>query len=149
TVDSATVDLCAFRPTFVEEFDSLSVSTRSEDHARWFPHTPWGGDFGDAAFTDPQPDFPFTLHNGILRIEARKDGQNRWRSGLLSSTHPDGRGFAQRHGYFETRAKLPPGPGVWPAFWLNTVQPRGVKDPSVEIDVIEYYGQFTDAFHSV
>ena len=37
------------------------------------------------------------------------------------------------------RAKLPPGKGVWPAFWL-----ANIKDPkastSVEIDVLEYYG---------
>jgi hypothetical protein len=24
---------------------------------RWIAHTPWAGDFGDAAFTDPHPDF--------------------------------------------------------------------------------------------
>ena len=44
--------------------------------------------------------------------------------------------------------KLPPGPGVWPGFWLNANQ-QHVKDPSVEIDVLEYYGQFPDGFHSV
>src|SRR3981081_2998283 len=60
-----TLDLCAFRPTFFEDFNSLSVSGHPEDHQRWFAHTPWGGDFGDAAFTDPQPDFPFSLRDGI------------------------------------------------------------------------------------
>src|SRR5262249_31637702 len=33
--------------------------------------------------------------------------------------------------------KMPPGPGVWPAFWLVT---RGDLDANAEIDVIEYYG---------
>jgi beta-glucanase (GH16 family) len=146
---SAALDLCGFRPTFVEDFNSLSVSSHSEDHARWFAHTPWGGDFGDAAFADPQPDFPFSTRNGVLRIEARKGADDKWRSGLLASARPDGNGFAQRYGYFEARAKLPPGPGVWPAFWLNANQPHGAKDPSVEIDVLEYYGQFPDGFHSV
>jgi len=126
----------------------LSVSGHPEDHQRWFAHTPWGGDFGDAAFTDPQPDFPFSLRNGILRIEARKEADDKWRSGLLASAHPDGTGFAQRYGYFEARAKLPNGPGVWPGFWLNANQPRDVKDPGVEIDVLEYYGQFPEGFHS-
>jgi hypothetical protein len=70
--EGAALDLCAFRPTFVEDFNSLSASGNPEDHQRWFTHTPWGGDFGDAAFTDPQPGFPFTLRDGILRIEARK-----------------------------------------------------------------------------
>ena len=61
---------------------------------------------------------------------------------------PIGGGFSQRYGYFEMRAELPPGPGVWPAFWLNSNQPKGDKQPGVEIDVIEYYGQFPDAYHS-
>jgi beta-glucanase (GH16 family) len=146
--EGTTLDLCAFRSTFLEDFKSLSVSGHPEDHQRWFAHTPWGGDFGDAAFTDPQPDFPFSLRNGILRIEARKEADDKWRSGLLASAHPDGTGFAQRYGYFEARAKLPNGPGVWPGFWLNANQPRDVKDPGVEIDVLEYYGQFPEGFHS-
>ena len=146
--EGTTLDLCAFRSTFLEDFKSLSVSGHPEDHQRWFAHTPWGGDFGDAAFTDPQPDFPFSLRNGILRIEARKEADDKWRSGLLASAHPDGTGFAQRYGYFEARAKLPNGPGVWPGFWLNANQPHDVKDPGVEIDVLEYYGQFPEGFHS-
>jgi beta-glucanase (GH16 family) len=146
--EGTALDLCAFRSTFLEDFKSLSVSGHPEDHQRWFAHTPWGGDFGDAAFTDPQPDFPFSLRNGILRIEARKEADDKWRSGLLASAHPDGTGFAQRYGYFEARAKLPNGPGVWPGFWLNANQPRDVKDPGVEIDVLEYYGQFPEGFHS-
>jgi beta-glucanase (GH16 family) len=146
--EGATLDLCAFRPTFAEDFKSLSVSGDPQDHHRWFAHTPWGGDFGDAAFTDPQPDFPFGLGSGRLRIEARKGADDKWRSGLLASAYPDGTGFAQRYGYFEARARLPSGPGVWPGFWLNANQPHGDKDPGVEIDVLEYYGQFPEGFHS-
>jgi beta-glucanase (GH16 family) len=142
------LDLCAFRPTFFEDFNSLSVSAEPEDHRRWFAHTPWGGDFGDASFTDPQADFPFSVRDGILRIEARKGTDNHWRSGLLASAYPDGSGFAQRYGYFESRIKLPPGPGTWPGFWLNANMPRGSKAPGVEIDVLEYYGQFPAGFHS-
>ncbi len=53
------------------------------------------------------------------------------------------------YGYFEARMKLPPGPGVWPAFWLNANNSKDDTTPSVEIDIIEYYGQFPDGFHSV
>src|ERR1700682_1529148 len=91
--EGATLDLCAFRPIFVEDFKSLSVSGDPQDHQRWFAHTPWGGDFGDAAFTDPQPDFPFSLRDGILQIQARKGADDKWRSGLLASAYPDGTGF--------------------------------------------------------
>jgi glycosyltransferase involved in cell wall biosynthesis len=145
----AMLDLCDFRPTFTEDFNTLSVSPRGETGSRWIAHTPWHGDFGDAAFTDPRPGFPFRVQGGILDIEARKGADGKWQSGLLASATPTGAGFAQRYGYFEMRAQLPPGPGTWPAFWLNANQPQGSKEPGVEIDILEYYGQFTDGYHSV
>jgi beta-glucanase (GH16 family) len=143
-----TLDLCRFRPTFTEDFNSLSVSARGESDSRWIAHTPWNGDFGDATFADPGPDFPFRVQDGILQIEARKGPDGKWQSGLLASATPTTAGFAQRYGYFEMRAELPPGPGTWPGFWLNSNLPQDAKQPSVEVDVIEYYGQFTDAYHS-
>lgn len=114
----------------------------------WTAHTPWNGDFGDAQFADPQPGFPFSLTKDGLRIELRRNADGRWQSGLLSSTNPGGAGFAQRYGYFEVRAKLPAGPGVWPAFWLDSRPPADSADPSVEIDVIEHYGKFPAAYNS-
>ena len=139
------LDLTKYELTFSEEFDSLSVSAAGPN-TRWTAHTPYGGDFGDARFADPTPGFPFTIENGILRIEARKEANGKWRSGLLSSRDPKGQGFAQQFGYFEIRAKLPDGPGVWPAFWLLGVD-RSDRVP--EIDVLEYYGHATHRFHSV
>jgi len=140
----AAIDLSDYRPTFEENFDRLDVSAWGPG-TRWIAHTPWRGDFGDAAFADPTNDFPFTISSGILRIEARKEAGGQWRSGLLASTDPAGNGFLQQNGYFEMRAKLPPGPGVWPAFWLISNQ-----DPqtSVEIDALEYYGHAPDIYHS-
>lgn len=146
---AARLDLCDFRPTFTEDFNRLSVSPWGEAGSRWIAHTPWHGDFGDAAFVDPGPGFPFRVADGVLDIEARKGADGKWQSGLLASATPSGAGFAQRYGYFEMRAQLPPGPGTWPAFWLNANQPKGSKAPGVEIDVLEYYGQFTDGYHSV
>jgi beta-glucanase (GH16 family) len=142
------IDLCAFRPTFTEDFNTLSVSAWGENGSRWIAHTPWHGDFGDAAFADPQADFPFRVGKGILEIEARKNPDGKWQSGLLASATPSTSGFAQQFGYFEAQAQLPPGPGVWPAFWLDSNQPQGSQKPGVEIDVLEYYGQFTNAYHS-
>lgn len=142
------IDPCRLKPTFTEDFNSLSVSARGVNGSRWIAHTPWNGDFGDAAFADPQPDFPFRTRDGILEIEARKDVSGKWQSGLLASATPTNSGFAQRYGYFEMRAQLPPGPGVWPGFWLNSNQPHDDLKPGVEIDAIEYYGQFSDAYHS-
>jgi Glycosyl hydrolases family 16 len=117
--------------------------------ARWTAHTPWNGDFGDARFADPLPQGgPFKISGGILSITASKDGEGHWSSGLIAAADAAGAGFGTRYGYFEARMKLPPGPGTWPAFWLAALRPAGSADGNVEIDVIEYYGQFTASYRS-
>ncbi|MBY0383507.1 MAG: glycoside hydrolase family 16 protein [Xanthobacteraceae bacterium] len=138
-VHAQELDMSKLTMTFQEDFDSLSVSPWGPN-TRWIAHTPWAGDFGDSRFADPILGvFPFTTKDGILRIEARKNAEGKWESGLLASTDPSARGFSQQYGYFEMRAKLPCGPGVWPAFWLNSILDKSAP-ASVEIDVIEYYG---------
>jgi hypothetical protein len=155
TDQAPSLNLTDHHLTFREEFDRpLDVSAWGPG-TRWIAHTPWNGDFGDARFADPGIDFPFTVKDGILRIEARKDKMGKWSSGLLASNDPQGKGFSQQYGYFEIRTKLPPGPGVWPAFWLCSSYNRKDKtaglDGSVEIDVFEYYGRtpcsFTATIH--
>ncbi|MBY3240462.1 glycoside hydrolase family 16 protein [Rhizobium laguerreae] len=142
------LNIAAYQLTFEESFDSLDVSAWGERSSRWIAHTPWNGDFGDARFTDPAPGFPFTTDQGILKIEARKEADGTWRSGLLSSVNPKGEGFSQQFGYFEARMKLPPGKGVWPAFWLIGLDRSKY---TAEIDVLEYYGrapyEFSMGFH--
>jgi len=142
------LNIDAYQLTFDESFDSLDVSAWGEKSSRWIAHTPWNGDFGDARFTDPAPGFPFTTDQGILKIEARKEADGTWRSGLLSSVNPKGEGFSQQFGYFEARMRLPPGKGVWPAFWLIGLDRSKY---TAEIDVLEYYGrapyEFSMGFH--
>ena len=160
TENPPTLDLDRYTMTFSEEFDGkLDVSPWGPG-TRWIAHTPWSGDFGDAAFGDPAEGHPFTVENGILRIEARKDeafakvdGYKRpWRAGLLAPNDRKGAGFSQPYGYFEMRAKLPGGPGVWPAFWLassfDRTDPQAGADGSIEIDVIEFYGHNPGAYQS-
>jgi hypothetical protein len=145
---SASLDVGALRLVFDESFHDLSISAHGPG-TRWTAHTPWGGDFGDAAFVDPQPGFPFALDaDGMFRIEMRRQPTGQWQSGLLASVDSAGRGFKLRYGYFEMRAKLPAGPGVWPAFWLNASAPKESADPSVEVDVFEQYGKFPGAYNS-
>ena len=160
TENPPSLKLDGYTMTFGEEFDGkLDVSPWGPG-TRWIAHTPWAGDFGDAAFGDPAEGHPFTIENGVLRIEARKDeafakvdGYKRpWRAGLLASNDRKGAGFSQKYGYFEMRAKLPGGPGVWPAFWLSSsfdrTDPKAGADGSVEIDVIEFYGHNPGAYQS-
>ncbi|GBQ33060.1 glycoside hydrolase family 16 protein [Gluconacetobacter sacchari] len=141
------IDLAGRTMIFDDEFDHLSVSAHGPDTV-WSAHTPWNGDFGQAAFVDPQPGFPFTVKDGILRIEMRRGPDGAWRSGLLSSSPGYGHGFTAPYGYFEMRARLPAGEGVWPGFWLDELVPHGSRTHSLEVDIIEHYGKFPAAYNT-
>ena len=90
---------------------------------------------------------PFSFNGGVLTISAQpvSPAQSaqmwgyRYSSGLLESN------YAQTYGYFEIRAELPHGQGLWPAFWL-------LGSDNKEIDVLEGLGSDTstvnNAIHS-
>jgi len=158
------LDMCGMTPSFFEDFADFRVVARDlggkdvggkaaggkdfAGKANWIAHTPWNGDFGDARFADPGPDGPFAVDHGLLHITARKMANGRWQSGLIAAGDGAGHGHGERYGYFEARMKMPPGPGTWPAFWLASLRPQGDKRPSFELDVIEYYGQFPETYHT-
>jgi beta-glucanase (GH16 family) len=81
------------------------------------------------------------LEDGNLVIEARKeeftgsDGVTRhYTSGRLKTQGL----FSQAYGRFESRIKIPPGQGVWPAFWMLGDDFSTVGWPACgEIDVME------------
>ena len=83
---------------------------------------------------------PFSVRAGLLEIQAtplprrfsRVAGDLRYSSGLIN-TQPS---FSQLYGYFEMRALLPVGKGLWPAFWML---PADLSWPP-EIDVMESIG---------
>lgn len=83
---------------------------------------------------------PFAIDHGVLEIIARptpvnakSEGENYpYVSGLIS-TKPS---FSQTYGYFEMRAELPQGKGLWPAFWML---PTDESWPP-EIDIVESIG---------
>lgn len=69
--------------------------------------------------------------NSGLRITTKKETYNgyNYTSGMITSLSTP----KVSYGYYETRAKLPKGRGVWPAFWLT-------NDAGLEIDVFELLG---------
>jgi beta-glucanase (GH16 family) len=142
------LDMCDFKPVMNEDFANLVISPRVLDGARWIAHTPWNGDFGDARFVDPGPNGPFTVKDGELSITAKLGPDGRWRSGLIAAADGSGAGTAVENGYFEARMRFPPGPGVWPSFWLATLKPAKDISPGVEIDAVEYYGHADGAYSS-
>ena len=89
-----------------------------------------GGDFQAQWFSDPRSaPSGFTAYNpfipsgnGSLSIQADRTPAGVYSqklpfvSGMISTAHK----YTQRYGYFELRAKLPTGPGLWSRFWLLT-----------------------------
>ena len=89
---------------------------------------------------------PFSLRNGVLQITAVPTppelkpllNNYSYMSGVIT-TQPS---FSQTYGYFEMRARLPRGKGLWPAFWLL---PADQSWPP-EIDVMESIGDPSQVF---
>ncbi|WP_298264626.1 glycoside hydrolase family 16 protein [Acidocella sp.] len=143
----APLDMSQYHLSFQDDFTHPDITAHGGPGGRWIAHTPWNGDFGNDVFDDPGSGSAFSYSPQGLTITARKDATGKWHAGLICSVDKDGsgaRGFAQQYGYFEMTAKLPPGAGVWPAFWLEGVHK---KKGTSEIDIMEYYGHAPNKYH--
>jgi beta-glucanase (GH16 family) len=118
------------KPSFQEEFNGTKM-----DKTKWNTTTYWGGrnnpGTGEVQY---YVDDAFTFANGAIKIKAdNKPTQGYpYTSGLLTTYGK----FTQQYGYFEMRAKVPKGKGLWPAFWLL---PQNQAWPP-EIDAMETLG---------
>lgn len=131
----------AWRTTFrdgkaADDYDVRTLRSNKELELYVDPETrPHGASAGPALGLNP-----FRAADGKLTITVDRASERvapqlggfRYTSGLIT-TQPS---FSQIYGYFEMRAKLPRGKGVWPAFWLL---PRDFDWPP-EIDVMESIG---------
>jgi beta-glucanase (GH16 family) len=89
---------------------------------------------------------PFTVANGALTITAKPVdaasapylGDSKYTSGMITTQQT----FTQKYGYFEMRADLPEGQGLWPAFWTLFHQTSGA-----EFDIVEVLGHDTTTVH--
>jgi beta-glucanase (GH16 family) len=144
------LDRAGLHATFSEQFANFAASASGVVDGRPAWRTTYIG--GDRTlpnnreaewYADPGPDGPFRISKNILEITASPAaGLPRgatYRSGLITSQ----RLFSQRYGYFEMRAQLPRGRGMWPAFWLLPAD--GNWPP--EIDVMEMLGDAPTTYY--
>jgi len=126
-----------WRLTFADEFEATHLDT-----------TRWMTTYSDGSRTNSgnseaeyYADDAFELQNGILRIRAEKRtmGGFNYTSGMITSYGS----FRQLYGYFEIRAKMPQGKGLWPAYWLLPVDHW-----PPEIDVLEVLGHQPDIVYT-
>ena len=93
------------------------------------------------------------IKDGHLIIEARKDGDALkdfpdYGGQDYSSARLFTKGKASwQYGYYEIRAKVPCGKGLWPAIW-TLPEEAGKWPDSGEIDIMEYVGYQPKTFHA-
>ena len=137
--------------TFDEEFNNLSASASGSG-------TTWRTTMGSNRTLSNNNEIqyysdtsvgvnPFTINNGILTITATPATAGStlpagltYTSGALTTQ----KSFSQLYGYFEMRAELPSGAGMWPAFWL--LPANGSWPP--ELDAMEVLGGSTDTLYT-
>lgn len=136
--------------TWHDEFDGPNGS--KPDPSKWVQET-GGHGFGNnelQAYTDRVENA--RLEDGHLIIEARKENFTCPEDGLpkeYTSARLKTLGkFSQAYGKFEARMKIPPGPGMWPAYWMMGDDIEKVDWPDCgEIDVMENIGREPSAVH--
>jgi beta-glucanase (GH16 family) len=149
-------------PSFAEEFDALSLWDGKR--GTWRTVYGYGGInnrtlrpngerqiYVDPSFAgtgdEPLGLDPFAIDDGMLHITATrvppevsaKMWDYPYASGLITTR----RSFSQTYGYFEMRARLPEGKGLWPAFWLLPAD----GDWPPELDVMEMLGDDPTTIH--
>jgi serralysin len=139
--------------TFDDEFNSLSLWTGSS--GTWATTYWWQDQNGSGAslHTNGEQEWyinsqygptasvkPWSAANGVMTLTAAPASAEisslingyKYTSGMLNTYHT----FSQTYGYFEMRAELPAGQGLWPAFWLL---PKDGSWPP-ELDIMEVLG---------
>lgn len=142
------IDLSRYDIVFSDEFDTLSLFDGTS--GTWSTTGYWGsrtleGNGERQFYVDPVYGGlgldPFSISDGVLTISARPAapeikpyiGKLDYISGMIGSENT----FSMQYGYFEIRAEMPAGQGLWSAFWMLTAD--GEWPP--EYDVVEILGQ--------
>jgi len=152
--EAALLDLGQYTLKFSDEFQGTEL-----DSSKWNTALPWGSDlvindelqyYVDIANT---PDFgynPFSFDGETLTITATDTpdilrasaNEQAWLSGVLTTAEK----FDATYGYIEARVDLPPGRGLWPAFWMLS---SDVVDLKPQLFIMEYDGGRTNSvFHN-
>lgn len=122
--------------TFADEFNRNSLDSR------WTPHQYWNNGFTVGEGLEVSDPANVTVGDGALHLTARIDDSfgSQYTGGLAQTggvaKDPTIPTFSFLYGYAEARIQVPPGAGLWPAFWML---PASHQDDNGEIDIMEMY----------
>ncbi|MCK6546691.1 glycoside hydrolase family 16 protein [Myxococcota bacterium] len=128
-----------------DEFDGPAGAL--PDASRWtfdVGGSGWGND--QLEFDTDRPENVSVDGLGRLAITARREAYEgrEYTSGRILTKGL----FAQAYGRIEARILLPPGQGIWPAFWMLGADFEEVGWPECgEIDIMEFRGQDRGVVH--
>lgn len=134
------------RPTFADEFAGTSVDTRLWRYDTARNRLGWHNNEKQYYAADRAENA--RVRDGALTIEARRErraaapdygGQNYTSARLVSRR-------AMGYGFYEIRAKLPCGRGIWPAIWM--LPDTGKWPDAGEIDIMEMVGWDATVVHA-
>ncbi len=124
-----------YRLTWSDEFNDAKLNT-----ATWRRHVEEASAHDGGKMYRDESEANSYLENGNLVLKGEKDGNN-FRSAKVSTSNS----MNFQYGYFEIRAKLPKGKGIWPSFWSNTIFTQAYS----EIDVLEMFGSSNNIHSTV
>ena len=146
------LDLTGYHLTFDDEFGSFTpeqlggptweVTIFSGDQIYGAQDYASGSDARLAAYLSAGGVSPFSVGNGVLSITATPNtpgSTSNYTTGLIDNRAV----FSQSYGYFEMRAELPAGAGLWPGFWMMPTVDAGGQP---EIDAMEAFGSTNGAY---
>jgi len=140
-----------YKLVWQDEFNNIP----NPDGSLPFPGNQWWFETGNHGWGNNEPqnyvdrfvgtDTVAKIENGSLVITAFKLDTPHQGSDIISARINTVDSW--KYGYFEMRAKLPKGKGVWAAFWML---PENIKNWPLdgEIDIMEYVGYLPDVIHS-
>ena len=148
----STPPVATTRMTFDDEFNTFNGS--SNGTSGWMTSFPYQGEAAYTLAGNNEAEYygsattglnPFSIQNGVLDITATPAGQSNpyglpYNSGVITTAND----FSQTYGYFEVRAEMPAGAGLWPAFWML---PASINYTS-ELDVFEQLGNAPSTIYS-
>lgn len=124
-----------------DDFDSGGTPSES----KWDYDDPVTGTYNNELQTYTNKSTNAYIKGGLLHIDAKKDSSGLWTSSRMVTRGKE----SWTYGYFEIRAKLPAGKGVWPALWMMPVNDTyGSWPNSGEIDIMEFVGFLPDTIHT-
>jgi beta-glucanase (GH16 family) len=138
------------RLIFADEFSGRRLDTSKWNTSYHFWKQPDGGSTNEGN-RELQWYLPrnVTVSHGKAKLTARKHiyraptgKRYAYTSGLLSSH----RKFQFTYGYIEARVKVPPGKGLWSAFWMLPI-PGSRPESKPEVDIMEFLGHQVNRVH--